>query len=173
MNFDHKPLYNTRSKIFSALEQLVISLSLVFFLFVSSFFVIDSDTFLETKTMTVFTDGQVVAVEDPAWTGITLDYYAELVTIDGKVCTTGRLIRSYEDLDVAHTYQLEQSLLPCLEEGALHTITRQYGFFRPTQFTTTVVSYEDISQRLRGTTSLGSWRGSEIGTKWTYWKEER
>ena len=105
---------------------------------------IPSSLFLGEVETEVTDKGIVTFHREPLFNDIVLTHNQEVVTIDGRTCTAGISRSSYEKTE-SNTiiYQLAPILMPCVEEGAKHRVTRQFMFFRPTT-TETIIVKEDL-----------------------------
>jgi hypothetical protein len=101
-----------------------------FLLFLLS--LVPSSLFLNVIETRVYTSGIVELYRKPLHNGIVLKYTEEVTTLDGRNCTGISGSATYGNLGSNRiTYIVHKHLLQCLQEGAVHRVSRQYLFFRP------------------------------------------
>jgi len=107
-------------------------------------FLIPTSFFLNVKKTKVYTDGYVEFTRDPLFNNIVLSFVEEITTSDGKSCFNFAGEAVYEKDNKVVTYLLNEELMPCVEEGATHRVSRQFLYFRPLVTETTIIERENL-----------------------------
>lgn len=116
----------------SVLKGIKLALSLfVAFVTLSLLHLLPTSLVLRVNSLHVYEDGYAVFDRDPLYDNIVVNFQSELVTKDGRTCSTPMSSASYEVSEEPITFYLTPVLEPCLEVGSIYRVTRTFWMLWP------------------------------------------
>lgn len=118
----------------------------VVFVVLSLINLVPTSLVLRVNSLDVYEDGYAVFDRDPLYDNIVVHFQAELVTRDGRTCSTPTSSASYELSEEPIAFYLSPTLEPCLGVGSTYRVTRKFWILWPSVEEYTVLPKRDREQ---------------------------